>query len=168
LEEGEMTVRHYDSSSLTSIVLLTDLFGDDDAAAYDEAAFQISTSDLSSTTLEYEDRKARLQGLISRMIKEAPSWDGEPTRVEVRTALTAIRFLKVLPPDRELPKLAPDGEGDLLFVWQPPHGNCIVTVEGDLLHMVDQPGTQHVQHFDPIRFIGHRIPVSILHAIPFK
>jgi hypothetical protein len=169
MEEGEMTgQRHYDSSSLAGVIV-TDLFRDTDAwATREDAAWPIPTTDLSSASLEYEDRKARLEALIIRMITEAPSWDGKPTRISVQTALTAIRFLKVLPPDRELPKVAPDGEGDLLFVWEPPNGNCIVTVEGNLLHMVDQPGTQHVQHVDLKEFVSRRIPVSILHAIPFK
>src|SRR5690242_18583766 len=97
--------------------------------------------DTSSLTLEYDERKQQLRDIIWSMVPEAPSWDSEPVTVTAKSAETAERFLRRLPPNRELPKVAPDGEGNLFFVWEPPHGNCIITVEPDQLHMVDQPGT---------------------------
>jgi hypothetical protein len=124
------------------------------------------TWDTSSELLDYEDRKARLLSLIDEMESGGPSWDGEPANVSEAAASTARRFLKSLPTDRELPKICPDGEGDLLFVWEPPIGNCIVTVQDNMLHMVEQPGTQSVEHIDNQEFLGRRIPVSILPAIP--
>lgn len=154
-------------ASSTDDVFVEDLFA--------AVTFHSATSpsyigwDSSSESLEYEDRKARLLAIIDAMTKEAPSWDGEPASVSEESAATAKRFLKALSPNRELPKVAPDGEGDVLLVWEPPYGNCIVTVQGDNLHMVDQPGSLHAVHIDAQSFLpGYRIPVSILHAIPMR
>lgn len=139
-----------------------------DASLYGPGVKHVVYGDLSSESLEYEDRKVRLQTIIEQMVVEAPSWDGEPATISNEAAETALRFLKALPSNRELPKVAPDGEGDVLFVWEPPHGNCIVTVQGGLLHMVDRPSTVNSEHIDGQRFAGYRIPISILHAIPMK
>jgi hypothetical protein len=124
--------------------------------------------DISSEILEYEDRKVQLQTIIDELAREAPSWDAEPVTVDVNVVATAQRFLRALPTNRELPQVAPDGEGDLLFVWETPHGNCILTVQNDVLHLVDNPGTQYAEHIDAQQFVGRRIPVSILHAIPTR
>src|SRR3990172_1026058 len=70
--------------------------------------------DVSSEALDYEDRRANLLTIIDGMVKHAPTWDGEPASVSEKSAETAKRFLKALPSNRELPKVAPDGEGDLL------------------------------------------------------
>jgi hypothetical protein len=145
-----------------------------DAVVLDWSLLQIEPAvaqyadDLSSEQLEYEDRKLRLMTLIDSMIDCAPSWDGESTFVTADAAATAIRFLSALPSNRSLPKVAPDGEGDILFVWEPPNGNCVVTVEDQMLHLVDQPGTRYVEHVDAVPFYGRRIPISILRSIPMK
>jgi hypothetical protein len=127
-----------------------------------------NTTDSSSESLDYEERKARLLAIIDGMKAGAPSWDGEPARVSEGSAETGKRFLKALPFNRELPKVSPDGEGDLLFVWEPPQGNCVVTIQDRILHVVEQPGTRSVEHIDNQPFTGRRLPVSILPAIPLR
>jgi hypothetical protein len=135
---------------------------------YSDAFERFRYCDSSSESLEYEDRKARLLSLLDSMACGTPSWDGEVDIVSEESAKTARRFLKALPPNRELPKIAPDGEGDVLFVWEPPHGNCIITVQRDLLHLVDHPGSPYAAHVDEQMFTGYRMPVSVLHAIPLR
>jgi hypothetical protein len=122
----------------------------------------------SSELFGYEDRKTRLDAVIAGMVREAPSWDSEPATISAETANTARRFLRALPHNRALPKVAADGEGDLLFVWEPPYGSCIVTVQPGLLHLVDHPGTQYAEHIDAQPFIGRHIPLAILHALPLR
>lgn len=134
----------------------------------DDVGFFGDVDDISSANLEYEDRRAKLQELIDRMVTAAPSWDGEPLQVSNEAAATAIRFLRVLPSNRELPKVAPDGDGDVILIWEPPHGNCIVTVQDNCLHVVDQPGSKHVKHIDAEPFRSARIPISVLHVLPMK
>ena len=124
--------------------------------------------DVSSEQFDYQDRKARLRAAIDAMVEDAPTWSGEQSAVSMEAAKTAQSFLRLLTSNRELPKVAPDGEGDVLFVWEPPQGNCIVAVQSNMLHMVDQPGTQHVQHIDSQEFFGDRIPLAILHALPMR
>lgn len=124
--------------------------------------------DISSAILDYEDRKLLLRTIIDRMVKDAPSWDSNGATVHALSASTAQRFLSAIPANRELPKVAPDGEGDILFVWEPPQGDCIVTVQHNLLHLVDQPGTRFAAHIDGQQFAAFHIPISILHAIPFR
>jgi hypothetical protein len=116
--------------------------------------------------LEHENRRVRLQKVVEAMQRTSAPWDPEVMAVSADSATTANRFLRALPIDCELPKVAPDGEGDILLVWEPPAGNCIVIVEGDNLHMVDQPGTRSATHVHNQKFLGDWIPVSILHAIP--
>jgi hypothetical protein len=129
---------------------------------------RLAEDDPSSESLEYEDRKARLRMLIDSMVHGAPSWDGEPAFVSVESAATALRFLAALPPKRPLPLVAADGEGSILLVWEPPSGNCIITVDKDVLHLLDKPGTPSVEHVDDQSFLGWRIPVAILHRIPLR
>lgn len=145
-----------DSSSLEGVIVIDCL----NNSLWDE--------DVSSEALEYQERKGALQAIIELMVNNAPAWDGEPATVSGGSAETAIRFLRALPPNRELPKVAPDGEDNILFVWEPPNGNCIVTVQDGLVHLVNQPGTRHVEHIDAQLFRSNRIPVSILHAIPLR
>lgn len=133
-----------------------------------EESFGVVNDDLSSQQLEHEDRRARLVALVDAMIDGAPSWDGEPVEVAERSAATAIRFLQVLPTNRYLPQVSPDGEGDIMLVWVPPNGNCIVTVQECLLHLLDQPGTRNVEHIDAQPFFGERIPIAVLQAIPIR
>src|SRR5687768_12858749 len=76
-------------------------------------SFDLLFSDVSSDILEYENRKVHLHMIIDMMISGGPSWDGDPCYVDPNVATTAHRFLQGLPPNRELPKVAPDGEGDL-------------------------------------------------------
>lgn len=136
------------------------LWDDPDAGAEED--------DFTSAVLDYEERRLQLRTIIDQMVVDAPSWDSDGAKVHSLSALTAQRFLTALPSNRELPKVAPDGEGDVLFVWEPPQGDCIVTVQHNLLHMVDRPGTRFAAHFDSVPFAGFHIPISILHAIPTR
>jgi hypothetical protein len=127
-----------------------------------------SLGDHSSELFEYDDRKLKLEAIIDSMVLQAPSWDSEPMTVSAQAARTAKRFLQALPRNRELPKVAPDGEGDLLFVWEKPYGSCIVTVQPNVLHLVDRANTRYAEHIDAQCFVGYQIPISILHAIPLR
>ena len=125
--------------------------------------------DTSSSLLKHVDERAALVLTIQEMETHPPSWDGgDATPVTQEASETAVRFLNLLPNNRELPKVAGDGEGNVILVWEPPHGNCLVTIEPNVLHMVNQPGSQAVEHIDNQPFDGVHFPVAILSAIPFK
>jgi hypothetical protein len=117
----------------------------------------------------FEKRKARLVNAVNAMRVSSPNWDGTQTRVNEASAQSAKKFLECLPGNAILPRVAPDGEGDVMFVWDAPgQSNCIVTVEKRLLHLACGLGTAGVKHVNEQRFLGVQVPQSILKHIPTK
>ncbi|QHP70453.1 hypothetical protein EI171_26080 [Bradyrhizobium sp. LCT2] len=139
-------------------------------------SFYASTTDgpISPTTkspeqAQFEAKKARLTEAIRSMKKSAPNWNGSSTRVNEMSALSAEKFLDCLPGKTPLPKVAPDGEGDVMFVWDDPgKPKCVLTVEKRALHLACGLGTADVKHVDDQRFLGVRIPQPILELLPSK
>lgn len=138
-------------------------------------AAALGTPNVSSTTgtkspeqLRFEERRSRLIEAVSGMKHSAPNWSGAASAVREESANSAVRFLRCLPGDAFLPRVAPDGEGDIMFVWDGAIGNCIVTVEKRALHLVSEPGTANVQQVGPLQFLGFRIPPTIMAHIPRK
>ena len=118
--------------------------------------------------IEFENRKTRLIAAIERMKVTAPNWSADSLTVDSISAKSAEKFLNSLPGNARLPKVAPDGEGDVMFVWDDPDHTCVVTVEQRKLHLVSNPGTPDAKHVDSQQFLGVRIPNSILEYIPLK
>jgi hypothetical protein len=129
----------------------------------------ISEKTKSAEQLAYENRKARLIDAVNVMKRSAPNWSGSSTRISDLSAQSAERFLRCLPGDAVLPRVAPDGEGDVMFVWDGQNQqSCVVTVEQHALHLACQLGTPQEQHIAEQRFLGVRIPTAILERIPSK
>ena len=124
--------------------------------------------DTSQKRLDFDDRRGHLQAFIRDMVREAPSWSGEIAKASVGSAQTAIAFLAALPSNRALPLVAADDEGDVLFVWRPPTGDCILTIEEGTLHLVVRPGGVEVDYVDSVPFTGVHIPLSILQNLPMR
>jgi hypothetical protein len=122
----------------------------------------------SSEQVAFENRKARLISVVNSMKTSAPNWYGGSTTVNETSASSAEKFIKSLPGNALLPRVAPDGEGDIMFVWDGPNDNCIVTVEKRTLHLVSKLGTPEVQHVPSQQFLGFQIPPAILAHIPTK
>lgn len=116
--------------------------------------------------VSFEKKQARLIAAVLSMKRAAPDWSGIPSAVQSESADSATRFLRALPGNSILPRVAPDGEGDVMFVWDSQNGNCIVTVEKRALHLVSKPGTDHAHHVGPQQFLGITIPNSIAAYIP--
>jgi hypothetical protein len=128
----------------------------------------ISEKTKSPEQVAFENRKARLISAVIAMKRSAPNWYGSLTTVSDLSAQNAENFLRCLPGNAVLPRVAPDGEGDIMFVWDGPDQSCIVTVEKRALHLVSHLGTQEVKQIDEQRFLGVRIPPAILEHIPSK
>jgi hypothetical protein len=126
------------------------------------------SSTKSNEQVAFEKRRSRLISAVNRMKRHAVNWSGADTCVREESADTAIQFLRYLPGDAILPQVAPDGEGDIMFVWDYQNGNCIVTVERHLLHLVSKPGTSDEKHIGPQQFLGFTIPTAIELRIPRK
>ncbi|HLZ03426.1 MAG TPA: hypothetical protein VKR55_14905 [Bradyrhizobium sp.] len=124
----------------------------------------------SSEQVEFEKRKARLIDAVTAMKSSAPNWSGRGTRVSEASAQSAKKFLECLPGNARLPRVAPDGEGDVMFVWDnlPGGQSCVVTVEKRDLHLACGLGTPEAQHVDAQRFLGLKIPKAIFDRIPSK
>jgi hypothetical protein len=117
---------------------------------------------------EFETRRSRLIAALRRLKDSAPTWSGVSTKINPASALTAEQFLLRLAPAVALPKVAPDGEGDVMFVWDQPGKECVVTVEPKLLHLVSKPGDPAGVQISAQRFLGIQIPPSILRHLPTK
>jgi hypothetical protein len=122
----------------------------------------------SKAQLDFEYRRERLIAAVLEMKRSAPNWSGIASVVRAESADSAVSFLNSLPGDAILPRVAPDGEGDVIFVWDPANGNCVVTVEKRLLHLAAKLGTDAELHVVPQQFLGFSIPSSILKHIPRK
>ncbi len=122
----------------------------------------------SDEQVAFEKRKARLIAAVNNMKVSAPNWYGGSATVNDNSASSAEKFIRSLPGNALLPRVAPDGEGDIMFVWDGPNENCIVTVERRTLHLVCKLGTPEVQHIPSQRFLGFQIPPAILAHIPTK
>jgi hypothetical protein len=129
----------------------------------------ISEKTKSPEQIAFENRKARLISAVNAMKRSAPNWYGSSTTVDELSAQNAENFLRCLPGNVLLPRVAPDGEGDIMFVWDgPDNPSCVVTVEKQTLHLAARLGTPHVKQVDDQRFLGVRIPPEILAHIPSK
>lgn len=116
------------------------------------------------------DRKEALRELIGRMAECGFSFSYRPDEAEPlneEAALVAKRFLELLPPDRELPKIAPDGDGGLMMAWEgDPRETVVIGVFGKFLYAVVAPGTQESLHVAEERFDHDTIPSTILDVVP--
>ena len=77
----------------------------------------------------------------------------------------AADLISLIGSDRTLPRIAVDGEGDFILIWGKP-ANLLVTVEGDILHAVESPGTDKARHIDSLKFSGRAIPSEVYRLIP--
>jgi hypothetical protein len=116
----------------------------------------------------FEQRKLRLINAVRRMKVSAPNWSGYDSAVRETSAESAEKFLNCLPGNSVLPKVAPDGEGDVMFVWDDPAKSCIVIVEPRMLHLVSRPGTSDVKQVRSQQFLGVSLPPTIQQYIPSK
>jgi len=140
-----------------------------DASLHTAMSATISEKTKSPEQIAFEKGKERLIGAVNRMRSSSPNWRGAQTRVSEESAQSAKKFLDCLPGNAILPRVAPDGEGDIMFVWDAPgHPNCVVTVEKHSLHLASGLGTPEAMHVDDKRFLGVQIPRSILKHIPLR
>jgi hypothetical protein len=116
----------------------------------------------------FEAQRERLISAIRDMIDSSPNWSGETSKISDGSAKTAENFLRCLSDRNQLPKIAADGEGDVMLVWEDGGISCIVTVEPKLLHLISKPGGRGARRIDAQRFLGVQIPPTILRQIPVK
>jgi hypothetical protein len=181
---GETTVSWLKGSGLMSIEQLTSSLNDVIACTYGNLSTSGQFSPYSPVSqvvgtarhvpvksqpspeeAAFESRRAKLIAAVTSMRESAPDWYAGGAKVSEESASTAEKFLRCLPARSILPKVAADGEGDVMFVWEDGGVSCIVTVEPKILHLVSNPGGRG-QQIDEQRFLGVEIPPTILRHIP--
>ncbi len=119
------------------------------------------------------DAVAQLHDLLDRFERDGIAWDGgEPIRITPETKLAARALFQGLPPSVRAPRIAPDGEGALLAVWDATEGDAdasggvLLTVEGWCLHLVVGAGTDSARHVDAVPFTEGSIPDLVRAHLP--
>lgn len=107
---------------------------------------------------ENEEHRRTLRGMFARLTSG---------RLLSQDAMYAAEgFLEALPRHKQLPRVAPDGEGGLLMAWDVPgEGRTLITVGDWVLYAVARAGTAQAHYFDDTPF-EEVIPDELLAAIP--
>jgi hypothetical protein len=126
-----------------------------------------------AATREALDREEMRQGLIALLRRFAAfglSWyGGELAKITPTTEQVAEAFLRALPAAKAFPKIAPDGEGGLLMVWEVSGRSFLLTINDLHLHGVIAPQTLDVEYIDDVPFDPAQVtPDKILNAIPAR
>jgi hypothetical protein len=114
-----------------------------------------------------ERTRAELVAAIKYIAKTPITWsEREAAAVDSLSAETALAFVRQLPRDRAFPKIAPDGEGGIMLVWNSQQCKALITVSQSRLFLIANPGQPDSHHFQPLRFDGERIPAIVLAELP--
>jgi hypothetical protein len=81
--------------------------------------------------------------------------------VSSEAAKAAVAFLRLIPTGISMPKVAPDGDGGALFVWD--QGACpvLVGVDEARLYVVRDPNSERSTHLEAL-FDGESIPRNVM------
>lgn len=85
--------------------------------------------------------------------------------VSEKSIVSALAIADYLPENRALPRVAIDEDGDILMVWGEPRQRFALTIEGETIYMVVNPG-QHSTHLDPVIYNGGYLPLPVLEHVP--
>ena len=97
-------------------------------------------------------------------VRESQWSDDQPEKITSETSLAEISFLNQLPQEIELPKIAPDGEGNLVLVWGTGNSSILLTIEDSQIHMVRGATTPQAEYYDSLPFSGN-IPEKSIWAL---
>ena len=87
-------------------------------------------------------------------------------RISETTAEAAKAFFTLLIKKiSKLPKIAPDGDGGLLSVWENDGATAMLVIDGWSLHFVTHAMTPNANYFDDVRFNEEEIPAEIYNGI---
>ncbi len=128
---------------------------------------QVATPD---AVCAVEERK-RLLDLIARFQRHGFSQvAGREGRVSAKAAAAACDFIKLLPYDAVMPRIAPDGEGGLVAVWDRPNGALLVVIDDTHLHIVANAMTPNARYYDQLPFQpdSMRLPAEVLTVMPHR
>jgi hypothetical protein len=113
-------------------------------------------------TLERERTRKKLMQLIKRFEAEGVSFGlDEEVTCDAASAEAASAFLRALPAEYPLPKIAPDGEGGVILAWESAQRELVMCVCGWALYPIINPSSKP-EHLSSLNFDGEKIPDQIL------
>jgi len=112
--------------------------------------------------VNHEKQIARLVDLVGRL--EALT----ENKIEPEVLHSAKSFLLNLPKTHETPKVAPDGEGGIIFAWEVGKTVRILSVDSLCLHLVIINKGQSTSYLEDIDYEEGKIPELILDNLPRK
>ena len=135
--------------------------------ALNESPFEIDTPN-SVEDLSHERTRQALMKLVFSFKTEGLSFDDRHEYVaDSVSAEAAVAFIRHIPKEYRLPKVAPDDEGDIIMVWEDDK-TALLNVEGWKLHFVANPATPNSEHFPEVNFDGEAIPYALLDRLPVR
>jgi hypothetical protein len=113
---------------------------------------------LTEEVSENERKRRTLAGIFAKFAA-----DKEITR---STMYAAETFIEALPRNKDLPQVAPDGEGGLTLAWTVHgHGRTVIALADWMLYPVARAGTNQALYLNDAAFSGV-IPDDVLALIP--
>ena len=119
--------------------------------------------------LDHLRRKEALTEVIRQFEKFAVSHaEDDGALADPISAQAARAFVTMLPSAYQLPRIAPDIEGDIGMIWESGDHTVLLTVEGWRLHAVIDPTSPNSQSIDDLPFDGEVIPTRIRRHLPIR
>lgn len=111
-------------------------------------------------------KKERLKHVIEKFASaEFGLFFDESMRIGKNVLNSALALVDLLPNEKSLPKVAPDGEGGVLLAWQTTHGEHICIVDAEKIHLVIKAGSEDAEYLDDIPFKGKELPGAIVQML---
>ena len=135
--------------------------------AHGEHMFEIENP-TSIDELDHERTRRALMNLVFSFKTQGLSFDDRfDYTANSASAEAAVAFTRQLSAEYQLPRVAPDDEGDIIMVWEA-DTTVLLTIEGWRMHIVLNPATQQSVHLPVGIFDGETIPDALLDHIPVR
>ncbi|RQR29098.1 hypothetical protein DIE23_22930 [Burkholderia sp. Bp9143] len=122
---------------------------------------------VTDASIERARERERLISLIGQMNQDGYScMRDRPSKISDESAAAARALFEMLLPTHEVPKVAPDGEGGLIVVWDDPGSSTVLVIDNWKLHLVVNATTPEARYFDDVPFDGEHLPDVIVESIP--
>ncbi|NMV41824.1 hypothetical protein [Ralstonia insidiosa] len=105
--------------------------------------------------------------LIDQFASDGFSCVGErASTISKETAQSARSLFSSVLPAGRLPKIAPDGEGGLIALWDSTTSPIVLVIDNWRLHLVKNAATPQAEYFDDLPFDGESVPQVVSESIP--
>ena len=117
--------------------------------------------------LRREQDRSAMCATIDKFARHGLSWSHyDSTRITQETRASANVLVSSLSQSKQLPKIAPDGDGSLMLLWENGNQSVLLTVDGWKMHVVFSPATPAATYIENIPYDGVTLPSEVFAAIP--